>query len=139
MERRWLVLAALAIGAGESVGPGCRQEEDPLIRHSLSEATITAEVRSRIVASEGLASLPVAVETRDGIVRLSGTVQDSAQAALVRSLAARVQGVREVRSDVRVVPSPDTSSGSAPAPTRSRRAVAPPAAPESLPSLEEAG
>jgi hypothetical protein len=99
------------------------------------EATITAEVRSRLVANPELAALPLDVSTRGGVVRVSGTVHDTTQVAAVRSVAARVQGVERVNLNVRVVPPPADSVPSA----RPPRRPAPAATPESLPSLEEAG
>ena len=129
---------ALAVVLGALVCQGCRRErEDPAARRSVREATITAEVRSRILASEGLEPLPLTVDTRGGIVHVSGSVTDSAQVEAVRAIARNVRGVERVELDVRVVQASDTTRS--PVPRRTRPAP-PPAAPgEPLPSLEEAG
>jgi osmotically-inducible protein OsmY len=125
--------AALALAA--AAGAACRDEpEDPTVRQSLREATITAEVRSRLLAVETFRELPLAVVTSGDRVAVTGEVRDSAQVDVVRGIASRVQGVGAVTLDLRVVPPPD----SAPAGAEPRRPE--PAAPaEPLPSLEEAG
>lgn len=129
----WLT-AALAV----TLLGGCREEEDPAERQSVREATITAEVHSRLVAVEALRSLPLAVETRAGTVRVSGGVQDSSQAAAIRSITAAVRGVERVELDLRPLPPPPDTMP--PARSPARRRSAPPAPPaEPLPPLEEAG
>ncbi|MFN2433009.1 MAG: BON domain-containing protein [Gemmatimonadota bacterium] len=131
--RLWLPwLAAAAIGAA------CRGEpEEPELRQSLREATLTAEVRSRILAVEMLKALPVRVRTRGTTVALSGSVHDSTQVETVRGIAAAVRGVERVDVNLRVVPPPDTTRAGRG--RRSSPAEPPPALEEPLPSLEEAG
>jgi hypothetical protein len=132
---RALGLATLLALGGAAPSAGCRREaEDPTVRQSLREATITAEVRSRLLAVETFRELPLAVVTSGDRVAVTGEVRDSAQVDVVRGIASRVQGVGAVTLDLRVVPPPD----SAPAGAEPRRPE--PAAPaEPLPSLEEAG
>lgn len=138
MSRRPAALAAaLLTTAAPLFGSGCRGEEEPVVRQRVREATITAEVRSRLLAAERLRVLPLGVETRAGTVRVTGAVHDSAQVQAIRALAEQVRGVERLDLRLEVVPPPD----SAPAqPGREPRREAPVAAPaEPLPSLEEAG
>jgi hypothetical protein len=141
---------ALIIGV-TLLAAGCRKERDDAeIRASLEEATITAEVRSRLLMAPDLERLPLEVRTRDGTVAVSGVVRDSTQAASIRAIAERVRGVRRVELDLRLEPPPDSAaadsarSGTGPAPARKRRErEARPdtsgAPRESVPSLDEAG
>jgi hypothetical protein len=117
---------------------GCERPEDPAGRQRVREATIEAEMRSRLIMTEGLKVLPLRVQSRAGTLSVSGTVHDSTQLEAVRSIAARVKGVQQVELDLTVAPPPDTTT--APPVQHRRRSAPPPAAPEeSLPSLEEAG
>ncbi len=89
------------------------QAEDPAARASLEEATITAEIRSRLLASERLQGLALVVETRGGAVTIRGSVSDTTQPALIRAIAGRVRGVERVGLDLRLAP-PDTTAPAAP-------------------------
>jgi hypothetical protein len=89
------------------------QAEDPAARASLEEATITAEIRSRLVASERLQGLALVVETRGGAVTIRGSVSDTTQPALIRAIAGRVRGVERVGLDLRLAP-PDTTPPAVP-------------------------
>jgi hypothetical protein len=148
--RRNAVLALATV----LLGPACRGQEDPAARASLEEATVTAEIRSRLLMVDGLAKLPLAVETRDGTATIKGTVADTLQPAAIRSIAERVRGVQRVNLELRVVPPSDSTA----APSDAGRAAggAPPGAadraspaggdtrrpatpPDTLPSLDEAG
>jgi hypothetical protein len=116
----------------------CRGEEDPTARRSFQEATVVAEVRSRLLALAALKPLPLAVDFRGGTLRVTGDVHDSTQVQAIRAVAERVRGVERVELDLELVPAPD-STPPPPPPRPRRRAPEPPAPPESLPSLEEAG
>ena len=133
-------IALVAATAAVAVA-GCREQEDPDARRSVREATITADVRSRLLAQEELERLRLAVDTRESTVRVSGSVHDSAQIAAVREIAGRVQGVERVELDLRVVPRPDSAPEAEPTRARPERRPAPAdtTPEEPLPSLEEAG
>jgi hypothetical protein len=136
------------------LGPGCGGREDPAAKASLEEATVTAEIRSRLLMVDGLARLPLSVETRDGTATIRGTVADTLQPAAIRAIVARVRGVEHVDLELRVVPPADTTAP-APGPARAARRHAPgsgdraspagddaprPAArPDSLPARDETG
>ncbi|HEY7462349.1 MAG TPA: BON domain-containing protein [Gemmatimonadota bacterium] len=114
------------------------QAEDPAARASLEEATITAEIRSRLLASERLQGLALVVETHGGAVTIHGSVSDTTQPALIRAIVARVRGVERVGFDLRLAP-PDTTApdvpvnaaGTAgPAPADTTRAARPSRAPD---------
>lgn len=128
---------ALVFALAVLLACGCRPEpEASAIGASVREATITAEVRSRILGTEELGRLPLQVEARGGTVFVRGGVRDAAQADALRAIAARVRGVERVDLDVRLFPSPKTPAPAKPA--RARRAA--PAEPEEpLPPVDEAG
>lgn len=142
MPGRMVVPGGLLVLGGVllSAPLGCREKEDPTARQEIRDATITAEVRSRILAVGELAPLPLQVSTGGATVRVTGSVQDSAQAEAIESIASGVRGVEHVQLKLRVVPAPDTTSTRpAERPGREQPKPEPEAPPESLPSLEEAG
>lgn len=69
---------------------------------AIDDSEITARVKAAIFAEPGLKTLQISVDTIDGVVTLSGSVdaQDSRNKA--RSLAAAVDGVKEVINKLRL-------------------------------------
>ena len=66
----------------------------------LSDATITAKVKTALFDNGGLNSANISVETRDGVVYLSGTVSSDVDAETAGQLAAGVEGVEDVENDL---------------------------------------
>ncbi len=73
----------------------------------VSDATITASVKSKLLWNEHTDGLDINVDTRDGIVTLSGAADSTASRELAGRLAANTEGVRDVSNDLRV----ETKSG----------------------------
>lgn len=86
-----VVLAASTAGAAErSAG------------ERIDDATLSAKVKAVLAADDAVKARQIDVETRDGVVQLSGLVdsQDTIDAALVA--ARSVEGIKEVRNDLGV-------------------------------------
>jgi hyperosmotically inducible periplasmic protein len=68
--------------------------------HDARDAALTERVKTALASDRALAAREIEVETRDGVVQLSGFVnsEDQRTAALMR--ARSVQGVQEVRNDL---------------------------------------
>jgi hyperosmotically inducible protein len=68
----------------------------------VSDSALTAKVESALAADHAVKASDVRVETRDGVVQLSGFVdsEDAATAAVMR--ARSVPGVAEVRNDLSI-------------------------------------
>jgi hyperosmotically inducible periplasmic protein len=62
----------------------------------VSDAWITAKVKSTLLFSRNVDGLEVAVTTNSGVVSLSGSVNNSAQRELAVELAQNVVGVKKV-------------------------------------------
>jgi osmotically-inducible protein OsmY len=87
-------LAALAVGlAATSVGAIERPD-----------AWITAKTKMALLTSEGTPGTRVNVDTVDGRVTLHGTVSSAEEKARAEAEARKVEGVREVRNLLQVVP-----------------------------------
>lgn len=68
----------------------------------VNDATLTAKVKSALASDKSVQARDIEVETRDGVVQLSGFLgsDDAIAAALLR--ARSVEGVAEVRNDLTV-------------------------------------
>jgi hyperosmotically inducible protein len=67
-----------------------------------ADASITRSVQDAILAVPALKAMDIRVDTRRGIVRLTGFVNSIADIAQADRIARRVQGVGGVRNDLRV-------------------------------------
>jgi osmotically-inducible protein OsmY len=101
MTRRLLtaVLAGAllpAVAAGPAAaGDGC------------PDALITANVKTRLLADDGLGAFKINVETDSCVVTLNGCVDTRAQIRRARQIAHKVRKVREVRSNLTLCPDED--------------------------------
>jgi osmotically-inducible protein OsmY len=62
----------------------------------IEDATITGKVKAAILAESGLKTLQISVDTEKGKVSLTGSVDSKEKRDLAQTLAAAVEGVREV-------------------------------------------
>jgi hyperosmotically inducible protein len=70
------------------------------------DAALTAKVKSTIATDVGARSAAaINIETYRGVVQLTGFVSSPDQAQRAAAAAKKVEGVREVKNDVRVKPS----------------------------------
>jgi len=71
-----------------------------------SDAWITTKVKAALITAEGVPSSSVHVDTVDGLVTLHGSVGTASEKANAEAAARSVQGMREVRNLLQVVPAP---------------------------------
>ena len=71
-----------------------------------SDAVITELVTSALDNDPVLRKMQIAVETQEGVVRLSGFVDSMAQVDRAGDLARRIEGVSSVRNSIRVTDRP---------------------------------
>jgi hyperosmotically inducible protein len=92
-ELTFIVCLFLVIPAAAAAG----QETQPV-----NDTALTAKVKSALAGDKAVQARDIEVETRDGIVQLSGFVnsEDAIAAAVLR--ARSVDGVAEVRNDLTV-------------------------------------
>lgn len=69
----------------------------------ISDATVTTKVKASLATEKGLKALHIHVKTRNGVVRLTGSVPDAAQKSLAAETAANVSGVKSVRNHLKTV------------------------------------
>lgn len=71
-------------------------------RAAIPDATLADHVRHALTAATDAKRTEVGVRADNGAIRLSGWVRDDEEMARLEDLASRVEGVREVRSHLRV-------------------------------------
>jgi hyperosmotically inducible protein len=60
------------------------------------DSAITAKVKTKLAAQKGLSALDIHVETSQGVVTLSGSVDNKAQVELAEKVVAKTKGVKSV-------------------------------------------
>lgn len=65
------------------------------------DTSTTSEIKAKLLADDIVPSRKVKVETTDGVVQLSGTVDSQAQIERAESIAKAVDGVKSVKNDLK--------------------------------------
>lgn len=68
------------------------------------DSAITSKVKSKYLFEKNFKSFDVSVETKDGIVMLSGFVDDASTKARAEQIAHKVRGVKSVRNAILIKP-----------------------------------
>lgn len=105
----WPLLFALLVSGG------CSRKPD--------DAKITADVQARFSQDSGLSGKQLGVQSENGVVTLSGTVDNDAQRDAASKQTAAVEGVKEVVNNLQVgtapaPPAASTAASSAPEPSK---------------------
>ncbi|MDX6021576.1 molecular chaperone OsmY [Scandinavium sp. V105_16] len=66
------------------------------------DTATTSEIKAKLLADDIVPSRNVKVETTDGVVQLSGTVESQAQSDRAESITKAVDGVKSVKNDLKV-------------------------------------
>ncbi len=69
---------------------------------AIEDSFITTSVKSAVLAEPGLSALKIDVDTKDGVVTLSGTVASSELKARATQIAQNTSGVRSVIDNLEV-------------------------------------
>ena len=75
-------------------------DDDVTIGEAIDDTVITARVKAALVDADDLSASEIQVETRNGVVQLSGFVDESGDIERASDLAEDVEGVRSVRNDI---------------------------------------
>lgn len=68
------------------------------------DAATTSSIKAKLLADDIVPSRKVTVETTDGVVQLSGNVENKAQSERAESIAKAVKGVKSVKNDLSIKP-----------------------------------
>ena len=94
------MLAALAAAALLALA-GCASSGG---NSFFDEASTTVKVKKAIYDEPSLKTMDISVSTEDGIVSLTGSVKTRAARMKASQVAAKVEGVKKVKNDLRIVP-----------------------------------
>ena len=90
------VSLAACVATGTQESAGVSQTADRSVGTVADDATITANVKTALISTPTRNAVQINVETREGVVQLSGFVGDSYEKAAAGRLAASIDGVRHV-------------------------------------------
>ena len=69
---------------------------------AIGDAAITAKVKTALIADPDVKALRIDVDTKDGVVTLNGTADQSANADKAVAIAKRIDGVKSVENRLTV-------------------------------------
>ncbi|KMV35218.1 molecular chaperone OsmY [Franconibacter pulveris 1160] len=79
-----------------------RDGKDQSVKGYAGDAATTSEIKAKLLADDIVPSRKIKVETTDGVVQLSGTVDSQKQSDRAESIAKAVDGVKSVKNDLKV-------------------------------------
>ena len=79
---------------------GCSSTQT--VGEEIDDATITTKVEAKLTGDPDVSAFNVDVDTNEGVVRLSGTVEDPEARTEAEKLARDTEGVRRVINDIKV-------------------------------------
>ena len=85
-----------------AVTPATAMAPDATISDKIDDASITAEVKSALLAHRSTSALHTGVTTTDGVVTLTGVANNDAEKSLVDKLATDINGVTSVINNMTV-------------------------------------
>ena len=98
-----LIASALLLvaGCGKSTSPSAVPQSNS-VQRTVSDEQLATEVKAQVQADSALSGLPIQTQVSNGIVTLSGQVNDQAARELATNDAAQVSGVRTVVNNLTV-------------------------------------
>jgi len=98
-------LKAGAEDAGAAIQRGAEEMNEkvgPVVREALDDASITARIKTKLVADPEVKAFQIDVDTVDGRVALNGKVSSADQRAEAEKLASHTEGVKSVVNLIQV-------------------------------------
>jgi hyperosmotically inducible protein len=98
------VLSMPAIAWAQEAMSEPQTEETPAVKagEEVSDAWITTKVKTDLMATGDVPGTGIEVETKDGVVTLTGEVESQAVADKAKSVAGNIKGVKRVDSQLTV-------------------------------------
>lgn len=72
------------------------------VGEKIDDGIITTKVKAALLAEEGVNSTDITVETNEGVVQLSGFVDDQGQIDKAAEVTRKVEGVKDVKNELAV-------------------------------------
>jgi hyperosmotically inducible protein len=94
-------LAAAMAAAALIVLPGCAVTRgQSSVGEYIDDATITTQVKARMVENKQVDAAAISVETLNGTVMLSGFAKSADERAMAEAIARKVNGVKSVKNEI---------------------------------------
>lgn len=110
----------LGVGCGKSPAPAPQASTQPAAPPPANDSQIAAQVQNQLHADAALGNLPIQTQAVNGVVTISGTVNDEAARELAANDAAQVAGVRTVVNNLIVQQAAVTPPSPSPAEIRAQ-------------------
>ena len=94
----WILAGALILGLAGCASSGTGQKTGAYV----DDAWITTKVKSEMVADKEVKAHKIDVDTKNGVVKLTGTVESWQEANKATDIARGIKGVTAVENDIRV-------------------------------------
>ena len=108
MRKVTLALLLVLLGSGfvyaqEKAKPaGKAKAEKAAPAAPVDDATLTANVKEKLSKTPSLKDVPISVETKDGVVKLTGTVKTGGLKGVATNVTKSVKGVQKVDNQLTV-------------------------------------
>jgi osmotically-inducible protein OsmY len=80
---------------------GCAATDDDVtVGEAIDDTVITAKVKAALIDDEELSATDISVETRQGVVQLSGFVDDRSDITKAGEVTSDIDGVRSVQNNL---------------------------------------
>jgi hyperosmotically inducible protein len=93
-------VASLLLSAGTVFADDSRMKSD----QPVTDSYITTKVKAELAKDKGTKATDIHVDTKDGVVMLTGMVGSTAEKELAENDAKMIKGVVSVRNDLKVQP-----------------------------------
>jgi len=94
----WVLAGAVVLALAGCASSGTGQKTGAYV----DDAWITTKVKSEMVADKDVKAHKIDVDTKNGVVTLTGTVESWQEANKATDIARSVKGVTAVENDIRV-------------------------------------
>jgi hyperosmotically inducible periplasmic protein len=90
----------MGMGTGTATGSG----DSATLGQAADDTAVTARVKSALLAESQVSGFAISVETTNGVVQLTGEVDNQAQVDRAVQIASSAEGARSVQNQLRVKP-----------------------------------
>lgn len=98
-------LAAVITGAAVLSTAGCAVMRDQqTVGAYVDDATITTQVKARMLDNPSVAGTSIGVETLNGTVMLTGFAKSATEKSVAGTIARDVNGVKQVKNEIAIRP-----------------------------------
>jgi hyperosmotically inducible protein len=98
----FMLRAVSLVGIAIVLLAGCQSLTGKTAGEVIDDATITAQVKSKLAGERAATLTRVDVDTNQGVVYLNGVVESAAMKQRASEIARQVKGVRDVVNNLRV-------------------------------------